>query len=220
MTSPTADRIAAAALRRFNRTGYAATKLQQIADDVGISQGNLTYHFPTKLDLALHLSETVRATTADRLAQRVNGDIADDYVGHLLFGMELTWTYRFLLRDPGIFNDVDDVVPPSPILIADFEALFELISRVADEGLLRADMSVDLHVFTRSLWILSRHWMDYLREMEQRDHIDWTDVARGVEHHFVVLLPMMTVAGRQRFTRALDRASPPSQADAHTRRNR
>ncbi len=209
MTPTTADRIAAAALQRFNRTGYGSTKLAQIAGDVGISQGNLTYHFPTKLDLALHLSETVRVMTTERAAQRVNGDIAEDYVDHLLFAMKLTWTYRFLMRDPGIFHDADEVVPPSPILVADFDELHELISRIDHEGLFRSDVDIDLQVVTRSLWILSRHWMDYLREMEQRDHIDWPDVAQGIEHHFALLLPMMTAAGKRRFTQALDQATAP-----------
>ncbi|MEL6894206.1 MAG: helix-turn-helix domain-containing protein, partial [Actinomycetota bacterium] len=79
----TADRITAAALRLFNRKGYASTTLTEIAHEVGISQGNLTYHFPTKLDLALHLSEQVRVHGERRRASLTPGDIADDYVESL-----------------------------------------------------------------------------------------------------------------------------------------
>ena len=207
MSTSTAERIADAARRRFNRKGYASTTLTEIAADVGISQGNLTYHFPTKLDLALHLSETVRVRMEAHRAASVPASIADDYVEHLRFAMDMTWTYRFLMRDRGIFDDADAVVPPSPILVADFEELRELIGRVDEEGLFRSDAKVDLDMLTRSLWILSRHWMDHLREMEQRDTIEWADVERGIEHHYAVLLPTMTAAGRRQFVAALDRAS-------------
>ncbi|MEL6890472.1 MAG: TetR/AcrR family transcriptional regulator [Actinomycetota bacterium] len=203
----TADRIAEAALRRFNRTGYSSTTLTQIAADVGISQGNLTYHFPTKVDLALHLSEVVRLRTEERHSTRSPGDLADDYVEHLRFGMDMTWNYRFLMRDRGIFEPVDAVMPPSPILVAAFEERRELIGRIAEEGLFRVDADVDLDVLARSLWILSRYWMDHLREMEQRDEVEWADVERGIEHHFALLLPTMTAVGRRRFVAARRRAS-------------
>ncbi|MDJ0770114.1 MAG: TetR/AcrR family transcriptional regulator [Ilumatobacter sp.] len=207
MSTTTAERIADAARRRFNRKGYASTTLTEIAAEVGISQGNLTYHFPTKLDLALHLSEEVRVRTEVRRATPSTGGLADDYVEHLRFAMEMTWNYRFLMRDRGIFDDADAVVPPSPILVAAFEERRELIGRIDDEGLFRAAADVDLDMLARSLWILSRYWMDHLREMEQRDEIEWADVERGIEHHFAVLLPTMTAAGRRRFVAALDRAS-------------
>lgn len=205
MSATTAERIAEAALRQFNRKGYASTTLTEIAREVGISQGNLTYHFPTKLDLALHLSDAVRVRTERRRATRSDGDVADDYVEHLQFAMEMTWSYRFLMRDRGIFEDPDAVVAPSPILVAAFEDRRALIDRVHTEGLFRTD--VDLDKLARSLWILSRYWMDHLREMEQRDEIDWSDVERGIEHHFALLMPALTAAGRRRFVAALDRAS-------------
>ncbi|MEM9460642.1 MAG: TetR/AcrR family transcriptional regulator [Myxococcota bacterium] len=201
----TADRIAQAALRLFNRKGYASTTLTEIAADVGISQGNLTYHFRTKLDLALHLSETVRVATETRRAAFVPGEIEDDYIHSVRTSMELSWHYRFLLRDRGIFEDADAVVPPSAIMVASFEERRRLIGRIDEEGLFRGDIELDLDVLSRSLWILSRHWMDHLREMEQRDEIEWGDVERGIEHHFAVLLPTLTAAGRRRFTAAFER---------------
>lgn len=206
MATSTKERIADAALLRFNRAGYASTTLTDIAGDVGISQGNLTYHFRTKLDLALHLSERVRVLTEARRAERVPTDLAADYVEQLRFSLELSWHYRFLMRDRGIFDDADAVVPPSPILLASFEERRALVQRVADDGLFRSDADVDVDVLARSLWVLSRYWMDHLREMEQRDAFDQADVDRGVAHHFAVLLPTLTATGRRRFSAALHQA--------------
>ena len=207
MTSTTPERIADAALRRFNRNGYASTTLSEIASDVGISQGNLTYHFPTKLDLALHLSERVRIQLETRRAAPVSGDLGTVYVEQLRFSLEMTWTFRFLLRDRGIFEDVDAVVPPSPILVASFNERRDLIRQIDHKGWFRADAKGDIDMLARSLWILSRYWMDHLREMEQCEEISWSDVERGIRHHLAVLVPLLTATGRRHFTDALDRAS-------------
>ncbi len=207
MPSTTPERIADAALRRFNRSGYASTTLVEIANDVGISPGNLTYHFPAKLDLALYLSERVRVRMEERRGQPSRGDIATDYIEQLYYGMEVTWTFRFPLRDRGIFEDTDAVVPPSPILVASFDERRELITRIDEEGWFRSGIEIDLDMLARSLWILSRYWMDHLREMEQRDEIEWVDVHRGIQHHLAILLPLLTAAGRHRFVDAAGQLS-------------
>ena len=203
----TADRIADAALRLFNQKGYASTTLTEIAGEVGISQGNLTYHFPTKLDLALHLSEQVRAQSEARRAAHMPGDVADDYVESLTNAMAMTWRYGFLMRDRGIFEPIDAVVPPSPIMVAALQERHDLIRRIADEGLFRSDLDLDLDVLARSLWIVSRHWAEHLREMEAKDTLEWADMRRGIEHHFAVLLPTLNASGRRRFVAAFDRAT-------------
>ncbi|MEM7142511.1 MAG: TetR/AcrR family transcriptional regulator [Actinomycetota bacterium] len=205
MTGTTAERIADAARRRFNRKGYASTTLTEIAGDVGISQGNLTYHFPTKLDLALHLSEEVRVATEARRGAVPADDLVDEYVSQVWFSLEMTGHYVFLMRDRGIFEDADAVVPPSPILVAALDERRRLVARVDDEGLFRSDVDVDVDQLARSLWVLTRYWMEYLREMEQRDDISADDVARGVEHHVAVLMPTLTAAGRRRFVDAVER---------------
>ena len=47
----TKEKILSAALRLFNEYGLDAVTLRQIASEIGISQGNLNYHFPKKEDI-------------------------------------------------------------------------------------------------------------------------------------------------------------------------
>ena len=45
----TKKHILLTALNLFNKKGFEHVSTYDIAQDVGISQGNLTYHFPTKM---------------------------------------------------------------------------------------------------------------------------------------------------------------------------
>ncbi|AQG78932.1 TetR/AcrR family transcriptional regulator [Spirosoma montaniterrae] len=48
MSVSTKQRILSASIRLFNEYGVDAVRLQQIAEEIGISVGNLAYHFKTK----------------------------------------------------------------------------------------------------------------------------------------------------------------------------
>lgn len=200
----TPDRILEASRRLFNEKGYAATSLSEIAAEVGISQGNLNYHFPTKADLALRIAAEARARVRARRTALQPGKIADDYVDHLLFTMGVTWNNRFLLRDRIHF--ADKLGTPDAELLADFETLYALLKRVEADGMFRQGAVDDLRILTRSIWVMSRYWMDYLREFEGLKEIGWTDQERGIQHHFALLLPCLTASARREFEAALARA--------------
>jgi len=208
----TSDRILEAGRRLFNEKGYASTTLTEIALAVGISQGNLTYHFPTKSDLASRLQGQARLRTKTRRANLKPGTIQDDYVEHLLFGMEITWDNRFLLRDRALFADLSTANQPNAEEVADYQELEGLLKRIKKDGLFRRDLSLDLDVLTRSLWIVSRYWMDYLRDSEGLEQITWSDQERGIQQHFAVLLPCLMASARREFEAALERASGRSDA--------
>jgi AcrR family transcriptional regulator len=202
--TPTRRRILDAALELFNRNGYAAASQIEIAAAAGIRQGNLTYHFPTKLDLVAALRDEARAVLGHREALSTTGDVCTDYVRHVTSSMELVWRYRFLLRDRAQFGDVDAPSGAPPELAADLTRLTGLIARFGSDGLLRRDLRVDLSVLARSLWVVSRYWLDHLDEFEQLGEIEWSHQARGIEHHRAVLDPCLTADGRRRLDAAFE----------------
>ena len=57
----TARRILDHARRAFNERGVAAVGIREIARDLGLSPGNVSYHFPTKEALVVALIEQVHA---------------------------------------------------------------------------------------------------------------------------------------------------------------
>lgn len=203
----TPDRILEASRLLFNDKGYAGTTLTEIAAAVGISQGNLTYHFPTKRDLALRLESDAQERAQTRRANKRPGSISDDYVEHLLFAMDLTWDNRFALRDRTHYRQVSGAGRSDYELSADFNELQGLVERIRKETMFRRDFEINIEELARSLWIVSRYWMDYLRESEGLEKINWGDQERGIQHHFAVLLPCLTAAARSEFKAALERRS-------------
>lgn len=204
--SSTFGRIVDAGRRLFNAKGYGETSLAQIAGEVGISQGNLTYHFPTKRQIAQRIQQDAQAEAAARRERLQPGCLAQDYVEHLLFAMDITWNHRFLFRDRAQFLAGRGDNDPSAALIADFDELHALILRIDAQGMFLANPSRDLMVLTRSLWIVSRYWMDYISEVEGLGEITWGDQRRGIEHHFAILLPCMTDEAGAAFQTALAEA--------------
>ncbi len=205
--SPTRNRILEASRRLFNEKGYAGTTLAEIAAAVGIAEGNLWYHFRTKRDLVVALEAGLRQRAREQRAAFPRGAVAGDYVECVLFSMNLAWDNRFLLRDHMQFSRDPDVLRRDPDMAADLAALHELLMRMKKEGMFRRDLRVDLRVLARALWIVSRYWMDHLRELEGLDQVTWADQERGVQHHFAVLLPYLTAPARRSLESAVRRVS-------------
>ena len=95
----TAQRILEAALDLFNRFGEPNVSTTAISTELGISPGNLYYHYPAKEELINKLYEAYE-TELDELLHASEGvhDVEDAwFFMHSLF--ELIWRYRFLYRD-------------------------------------------------------------------------------------------------------------------------
>jgi AcrR family transcriptional regulator len=202
---PTRERILEASRRLFNDRGYAATPVADIAKSVGISTGNLTYHFPAKLDIVTELATRARLQYRDSNARPHSGPIADTYVEIVRFAMNHAWQNRFLLRDRAQFGESQDAGRADPDTVADVEMAHELLQRVQSAGMFRDSLDLDLRVLARSLWIVSRFWMDHLSEAEGLAEVTWADQERGLQHHFALLFPCLHAAGKREFASALER---------------
>ena len=194
-----------ASCKAFNDKGYAATSVNEIATSLNMSQGNLTYHFPTKRDLAMAIEDDVLKLMKERRTGKKPGSLADDYIDHLLFGMELTWRYRFLMRDRIHYAGGPIGQRQDSELTADFEGLVALLKRIEKEGLFLENKERNIKVLGRSLWIISRFWGDYLRELEGLEKVSWADQKRCVDHHLAVLFPFLKSSAQRAFEAALDR---------------
>ena len=80
------DDIYRAAARIFHRKGYAATSLQDIADEVGLLKGSLYYYIDSKEDLLFGITQTIHRLAAS-IAEETAG-LDDGPAGKLAFLIE------------------------------------------------------------------------------------------------------------------------------------
>jgi AcrR family transcriptional regulator len=201
----TRERILEASLRLFNQRGYAATSIAEIAACVGIAKGNLTYHFPSKFDLVLEFAGQAREQRRANSMKPRNGPLADEYVEIVHAAMEQSRVFRFLVRDQAQFREKSKARRPNPIVAVEIDRLRELLERMQKEGMLRQNPGLDLLVLARSVWMVSRFWMDHLDLDEGVDEVTWADQERGMRQHFAVLMPCLTAPARRQFEAALVR---------------
>ncbi len=78
----TRDRIIELAQVRFNELGYGNVTTASLATELGISEGNLWYHFKTKRDLLEAISERFLVAITERLTLRPQkgSDVIEGYI--------------------------------------------------------------------------------------------------------------------------------------------
>ena len=96
----TRTRILVTSLVMFNEHGEANTTTNDIADETGISPGNLHYHFRKKSDLIDALIADFQADVREVLQAPSSDDAAiDEFWGFVQLLIEILAAYRFLIRD-------------------------------------------------------------------------------------------------------------------------
>ena len=96
----TRDRILECALQLFNEQGEPNVSTLEIATEMGISPGNLYYHFHGKEPLVLELFERFQAELAPLLDPPHEAELgAEDYWLFLHLIVERLASYRFLFQD-------------------------------------------------------------------------------------------------------------------------
>ncbi len=145
-------RVVDAALRRFADHGYAATSIQSIAADVGLSKQALMHHYRTKAvlikvrdHLADHLPDLVLALTA-----------AEDQVDHVVdrlveLFVDVPDISRFLLRE----RLQDTAFLPTDVGRAIFGLLVDYCRQGVRDGRLRADIDPEATVANLAVFFLA-----------------------------------------------------------------
>lgn len=96
----TKDKIAQKALELFNSNGLRETTLRQIALGLGMSQGNLNYHFKTKSELVAHLYYELVEKQNVLMANILTDQPLLSYLFESsLASMQCLYDYKFILKD-------------------------------------------------------------------------------------------------------------------------
>jgi AcrR family transcriptional regulator len=194
----TQDRILKAALALFNERGEAHVSLAQIAGRLGISEGNLWYHFRTKRDLVAALF----AELEQRIEHNLSRDPASfgprlaDFADHARQRYRDMWEYRFLYRhrfDPDA--ECALALRIAQLIERAHGHTERILAAMVERQLLRATAH-EITELAANAWIITRYWLDYLQERHGLAKISEADLQAGVKQLFALYRPYLTEAAR------------------------
>ena len=197
----TAERILDTTLELFNRFGEPNVSTTLISNELGISPGNLYYHYPAKEELITRLFERYDAALTEllRAAEDVR-NVEDAWLFfHMLF--ELIWGYRFLYRD------LNDLLSNNRKLEMHFQFVLQRKTRAVQAVLdgiaagkaLRIDAR-DAEPVATSMVVVLTYWLsfEYVKDPRRALEAGHAEKAllRGAFHVLSLVMPYLDAAGR------------------------
>ena len=192
----TAQRILEVSLDLFNRFGEPNVSTTLISAELGISPGNLYYHYPAKDELINSLFDTFESALAEllRAAQDVR-NVEDAWLFlHMLF--ELVWQYRFLYRD------LNDLLSKNRRLETQFKAVLKnkgaavqsMLAGLIRGGAIQIEQRNVEPVATTMVVVLT-YWLsyEYVRDPRHALEPEFASAAllRGAFHVLNLLTPYL-----------------------------
>ena len=197
MARQTRERILETSLAMFNAQGEPNVTTNHIADELGISPGNLYYHFRNKDDIVGHLFARYEARLDEALLlpQGRAPHLEDIWLQlHLVF--EALWHYRFLYRD------LVDILARNRRLKLRFARIMAraegsataLLRGLVDAGAMRASAD-ELRAVVENVLLVTTFWMSF---STVRGHAgaERNDLDRGIYQVMVLLAPFLPDAER------------------------
>jgi len=108
MTESSRDRILGAAVRAYGTVGYAATSLDALADDLGITKQTILYYFSSKQALF----DAVIAHSMGELLKAMNAEAAKELEGLAQVEAIVNRVFRLAVRRPELVGLVREATRP------------------------------------------------------------------------------------------------------------
>ena len=192
----TAERILEVTLDLFNRFGDPKGSTSLSTAELGISPGNLYYHYPAKDELINSLFDRYERSLSELLnASDGVRDVEDAwFFMHTLF--ELIWQYRFLYRD------LNDLLSKNRRLETHFQWVLKNKTRSVKtmlDGMSRANtVSIDsreVEATATSMVVVLTYWLsfEYVRDPRKALEPENAQAAllRGAHHVLNLLIPYL-----------------------------
>ena len=176
-TLKTKDRILQASLQLFNEKGERSVTTNHIAAELGISPGNLYYHFRNKNEIIKELMSKYQQETLDMLAlpeERVLN--ANDKIHYFQVLSSQLWTYRFLHRDVyHLIENNEDFKKMYPRFAGQvMKQGHKIYQAFVDAGLMQMTSS-EIEALIINLWIVLTNWTNFLYmsgHIRESDHLE------------------------------------------------
>jgi AcrR family transcriptional regulator len=198
----TAERILEVTLELFNRFGEPNVSTTLISAELGISPGNLYYHYPAKDELINSLFERYEKALGELLGASEGVRNVEDawFFLHSLF--EIIWEYRFLYRD------LNDLLSKNRMLETHFQdvlknktrAIRQLLAALSSHSAVTMDAR-EMEPTADSMVVVLTYWLsfEYVRDPRHALEPDNAQQAlmRGAYHVLNLLAPYLENSQRQ-----------------------
>jgi len=203
----TAERILETSLELFNRFGEPHVSTAAMAAQLGISSGNLYYHYRAKDEIVNALFAQYEQALGELL--QASGDVADVedawFFMHRLF--ELLWQYRFLYRDlSSLLARNRQLETQFPALLqAKAGAMQDLLAALQKSRALRLAPEDAAQTTATSMVVLLTYWLSFAYACDPRRALEpegaQAALLHGARHVLGLLMPYLEPAQRAHLQR-------------------
>ena len=194
----TRDRIIVAALALFNESGEPNITTNHIAAHLGISPGNLYYHFRNKEEIIHSIFDQYAQDLSIHFQPLAQTPItSDDLLVYLDSVFMLMWRYRFF------YANLPDILRRDPALQHKYLAAQEtlhgnimaIMHSFRQSGLLELD-DKELLSLASNLKLVASSWIFYQTTQAPGATITKAVIYQGVLHMLGIVRPLTTPAGK------------------------
>ena len=198
MTQQTRERILETSLTMFNALGEPNVTTNHIADELGISPGNLYYHFRNKDDIVEQLFARYEARMDQALLVPEGRlpNLEDVWLQlHLVF--ESMWMFRFLYRD------LVDILSRNRKLKQRFARILnrasvsaaKVLKGLAEAQILRATHD-EIVATAENVLLVATFWLNYNTVRSARPEQTQDDLTHGIYQVMLLIAPFLRDAER------------------------
>jgi AcrR family transcriptional regulator len=202
----TAERILEVTLELFNRFGEPNVSTTLISAELGISPGNLYYHYPAKDELINSLFDRYERSMSELLGAADSVRDVEDawFFLHSLF--EIIWQYRFLYRD------LNDLLSKNRLLETHFQTVLKnktravrvMLSGMSRHGAVDIDTR-ELDPTASCMVVVLTYWLSFEYVRDPRNALEPENaekaLIRGAQHVLNLLAPYLETEQRQHLLR-------------------
>ena len=197
----TRERILETALAMFNQFGEPTVATTSIAFEMGISPGNLYYHYHSKEQIVADLFSEFRHEIETTLAApEQRPPHAEDIWLFLHLVFEAIWKYRF------IYRDVNDLVARYHVIEVQFRRILAHKIKVAEQiltGLVKAGQMraqpAEITTLAENIVLVASYWMSFEFARDPKAPQDDKTLARGAFHVVALAAPYLEPRERELF---------------------
>ena len=201
----TKDKIIYTAIKLFNKQGTNLVSTNHIAKEMGISPGNLYYHFRSKNDIIRSISDNFSNELGSVL--KIQLDTISDFSSNLtsLFNrfFKIQQSYQFLFLE-GVHLTRKDIR-----LLDNYTKLrslikkgyHELLSNLVKIKIMKRQSLNIIDDLLDAQWIIMWYWINHT--IMDRNTYDDFQIQKGIKLSFSIIKPYLTPIGKVEFDKTL-----------------